>query len=1038
MGGYFIVNGLEKVLRLLQVPMRNMALAIKRPAYRNRGAFYTEYAVMMRCARVDQSTSTITLHYLSTGTLRLRLSVRKQEFMVPLTIILKALQPDCSDRDVYAQMIGGSKSGVGTIIAPQIEGLMREQSIYARRHQISSPIALLGSMFASLFREHLPLDADNALFGKFFLEKFIAVHVDDFSCKHNVLVLMARKLYCFARHECCEDNVDSIGHQELLLPGHILSAYIKEKLEESLAQAASHVRRDARTDFNNTRSKLQKEFRVYCGKILGRYVATIGSKTASFLATGNLVSSSGLDLQQTTGFAIVAERLNKWRYLSHFRSVHRGQFFTTMKTTAVRKLLPESWGFLCPVHTPDGSPCGLLSHLAARAHIVCSASTLPNSWRLKLIDIAVSLGMSPTRGSSIKMATNIRKYWPDLHMCPCRHWTGDCILQVCLDGIVLGSASNQVCVKITVALRRLKVKFSPTFGIDKTIEIAHVNQGIDSRSPFSGLYLFSQAARFVRPVIQCGISTRIELIGPFEQMTLQIACNVDGKTLSSKSALNYQETHLEIDPMNMLSVLATLTPFSEFNQSPRNMYQCQMGKQTMGTPAHSLPHRCDNKLYRILTPQAPLVCTHDYRNFNFDLYAQGTNSVVAVVSYTGYDMEDAMIINKSAYERGFSHGVVYKNILVDLDVEAKRRKTHENNTGLLLFGNLKSISHVSDKLDSCDSVDDTTLLGEDGLPEIGQKICTGELLWCAFFEHSGERIYGKHQDETAYVDAVRFLGYSQGKELIKRKACITLRFPRNPVIGDKFSSRHGQKGVLSILWPECDMPFTESGFTPDIIINPHAFPSRMTIGMLIESMAGKSAALSGRFQDGTPFNFHEDFKAIDFFGNQLCAAGYEYYGSEPVYSGFSGLLMRVELFIGVVYYQRLRHMVSDKSQVRATGPIHQLTHQPIKGRKRHGGIRLGEMERDALLAHGSAFLLYDRLMVCSDSHSVYVCANPVCGSILTPCHYVLPSSFKFLESYICYECRGRRCLTFAMPYVYRYLTNELAGMNIKLKLLHTN
>jgi DNA-directed RNA polymerase I subunit RPA2 len=148
--------------------------------------------------------------------------------------------------------------------------------------------------------------------------------------------------------------------------------------------------------------------------------------------------------------------------------------------------------------------------------------------------------------------------------------------------------------------------------------------------------------------------------------------------------------------------------------------------------------------------------------------------------------------------------------------------------------------------------------------------------------------------------------------------------------------------------------------------------------------------------------------------------------------------MRVELFIGIVYYQRLRHMVSDKSQVRATGPIHQLTHQPIKGRKRHGGIRLGEMERDALLAHGTAFLLYDRLMVCSDSHPVYVCANPICGSVLTPYHYVPPLSSKSFENYICYECRSRRCLTFAMPYVYRYLTNELAGMNIKIKLMHSN
>jgi DNA-directed RNA polymerase I subunit RPA2 len=261
------------------------------------------------------------------------------------------------------------------------------------------------------------------------------------------------------------------------------------------------------------------------------------------------------------------------------------------------------------------------------------------------------------------------------------------------------------------------------------------------------------------------------------------------------------------------------------------------------------------------------------------------------------------------------------------------------------------------------------------------------------------------------------------------------------VIGDKFSSRHGQKGVLSILWPACDMPFTESGLTPDIIINPHAFPSRMTIGMLIESMAGKSSAIHGHFHDGTPFEFHENEKAIDLCAEQLCAAGHQYYGSETVYSGFSGLLLRVEIFVGVVYYQRLRHMVSDKSQVRATGPVHPLTQQPIKGRKRHGGIRLGEMERDALLAHGAAFLLHDRLLESSDRYLAHICSNSRCGSLLASANHSTTNSFTHsLEarvydhdsSQICFACKNSACASVSMPYVYRYLSNELAGMNVKL------
>ena len=195
---------------------------------------------------------------------------------------------------------------------------------------------------------------------------------------------------------------------------------------------------------------------------------------------------------------------------------------------------------------------------------------------------------------------------------------------------------------------------------------------------------------------------------------------------------------------------------------------------------------------------------------------------------------------------------------------------------------------------------------------------------------------------------------------------MVFRYDRRPIIGDKFSSRHGQKGVLSCIWPAEDMPFSENGIIPDVIINPNAFPSRMTIGMLVESMAGKAGAMHGYFPDSTPFRFDENNRAIDHFGEQLASAGYNYYGSETLYSGSSGLMMEAEIFMGVVYYQRLRHMVSDKYQCRATGPINKYTKQPVKGRKAGGGVRFGEMERDSLISHGASFLLRDRLMTCSD------------------------------------------------------------------------
>ena len=287
-----------------------------------------------------------------------------------------------------------------------------------------------------------------------------------------------------------------------------------------------------------------------------------------------------------------------------------------------------------------------------------------------------------------------------------------------------------------------------------------------------------------------------------------------------------------------------------------------------------------------------------------------------------------MILNKSAYERGFAHASVYKTIEVDLKEEVKGAAASTASSDVQMrFGN-KQKQRGNDYVYAS--------LGEDGLPNVGDRVEEGDPLYCIVDSKNNFDKVGKHKErEHAYVQTIRTLGSDKGVSN-ENKLSMTLRFPRNPVIGDKFSSRHGQKGVLSILWPNEDMPFSESGISPDVIINPHAFPSRMTIGMLVESMAGKSGALHGTYQDATPFTFHEsgDKVSVDYFGEQLQAAGYNYYGSEALYSGVSGCVMEADLFIGVVYYQRLRHMVSDKYQVRATGPVNELTRQPIKGKEK--------------------------------------------------------------------------------------------------------
>jgi len=737
--------------------------------------------------------------------------------------------------------------------------------------------------------------------------------------------------------------------------------------------------------------------------------ADIGRRLEYFLATGNLVSDTGLDLQQTSGFTIVAERLNYWRYVSHFRSIHRGAFFTQLRTTTVRKLLPDAWGFLCPVHTPDGSPCGLLNHLTRGCTVMQTSADRA--------DLLASL--TPLMLSAGALMLPLAATLPQANYLP-----------IILDAALIGRVHIDEADALAAALRAHKVAVGSAGGdslLDRTISTLEIALILPRRGgAFAGLYLAAGAARFCRLVRNMQYDA-VETIGPLEQTTLRIA-------YASEDFRPGETSHVEADPTAIFSLIASLTPFCDFNQSPRNMYQCQMGKQTMGTPFHSFPHRVDTKAYRLHTPQSPIVRNASYDEHALDEYATGANAVVAVISYTGYDMEDAMIINKGSYERGFGHGSVYLNVTIDLNQMKRKGEplTHR-------FGNMRDSggpptpppgSQADDSRAEGEELLYEKTLGADGFPAIGQTLQQGDPL-CAFVDEStGRHGVKRHKSsENATVEEVRLLG-GEGANALCEKATIKLRINRNPIPGDKFSSRHGQKGVMSRLWPAEDMPFTESGLTPDILFNPHGFPSRMTIGMLLESMAGKAGASHGVAQDGTPFRFSEKHRAVDYFGEQLRTAGFAYHGTETMYSGIYGTEMDVQIFVGVVYYQRLRHMVSDKDQVRAKGPIQPLTRQPIHGRKVHGGIRLGEMERDALLAHGTSFILQERLLHCSDEAKALVCGR--CGSLLAPMMQP-PDGGGGRGQAQCRSCgEGKGEVdVITIPYVFQYLTNELAAMNIR-------
>lgn len=1017
------MNGIERIIRLLQVNKRNFPIAIDRKSFTNRGSEYTTKGVAMRCVRPDETSITNTIHLLDDGNIIMRFAWRKREYLVPVMMIFKALI-DTSDKEVFEAIVGraGSAASKDARLVNQVEVLLRTFKTYGLYYKDETR-AFLGSKFRGTLG--VPNAMSDVEVGEEFLRKIVLVHLGNADVTHEqdqdkftTLAFMCRKLYSLGADECAPENVDVVANQDLLLGGFLFGMIIKERLEESIGASlrgslVQYFRQNPTENF--TTEKFQQDFPK---KIFSKVDTKIGAALEYFLSTGNLSSVSGLDQQQASGFTIVAEKLNFLRYLAHFRSVHRGAFFTELRTTTVRKLTPESWGFLCPVHTPDGSPCGLLNHLAHKAMVLTDG-----------LDVSAIPRLIQELGADVVSSASIDECWP-----------------IMLDGKVLGWCAPATAKRIHDCFRHWKVEGS--HDIPLHLEIGYIPRSNGGAYP--GLYMASRPSRMVRPVKYLPLGKE-DYVGPTEQSFMGIA------VVPWEIEPDFH-SHVEFTPTNILSILANMTPFSDHNQSPRNMYQCQMAKQTMGTPTTALAHRTDNKMYHLQTGQSPVVRSSLYNQYGLDNWPNGMNAIVAVISYTAYDMDDAMIINKSAFERGFGYGTIYKTMKITLRDDNRAMSARRVKK---LFGFPQSAEIKGEWRKTLD---------DDGLPLVGTMVKEGDYLaaWHSvemdfadnFINTDGETHFERYKEsEVGYIDQVRLIGSETGSEPLQTIS-VKIRIPRAPQVGDKFSSRHGQKGVLSRLWPTVDMPFSETGIQPDVIINPHAFPSRMTIGNLVEVMAGKSGALHGLSQDGTPWRFDEQYPAKDYFGDQLKKAGYNYAGSEPMYSGITGEEFAADIYIGVVYYQRLRHMVNDKFQVRTTGPIVPTTGQPVKGRKRHGGVRVGEMEKDALLAHGGAFLLQDRLINCSDYTRSWICKP--CGSFLSVQPTVSPYIGKKKKgSFVrCRKCAvrvktgmdlagldgemwedgqgnlfigGDRTTEVVVPGALKFLDAELAAMGVKLK-----
>jgi len=1084
-GGYFICNGIERVLRLLVQPRRHVATGVRRAAYARRGPGFSDLAVTMRCVRPDETSAVIRAHYLQDGGAQFAVVVGRGEYFIPAGVLLRALTP-LSDRALFDAIVAPSPGGPAarSFVADRAEAVLRAPVAAGVRSR-GEAVAHLGAAFRAALGA--PARATHAQSGAAFLDAHVFVHLTPFparegggegdeaasALKADAALSMLRKLFALASGAASPDDADAATMHEILLPGTLLAKAVADRLGECLRAARDGVARAARSGAAPSDPATLRR--------AADRMPDVGRKVEYLLNTGNFAPAGGAaDLPQTTGFSVVAEKLNHARFLSHFRAVHRGAYFAELRTTAVRRLRPESWGFVCPVHTPDGAPCGLLTHLAAPCRLVAGGEGHAGRTRAALAALAragvhpAGAGAPPPGGPPLFVEAHVDGRLAGWVPGARAAWVADSLRADKAAALAVEAAGGTVrgeremfegrlrqdhardalgplylppqkapppaalaidewcsasdgresegkrqprargcqAARARRRARRAPPRPHPTAGRTRThdppppphpqptpgalpadAEVALVPP--TRGGPYPGLFIFTGPGRMARPVLRLdaqGEPAGAELIGTLEQAFLAIRCPDGSPPAPGVPA----HTHAEPAPTSMLSILASWTPFSDRNQSPRNMYQCQMAKQTMGTPATALAHRADGKLYRLHTPQAPLVRTGAHGAYAGDEFPSGFNAVVAVLAATGFDMEDAMILNAASLQRGLARGEIVKTEVLDAGdadgafgaepaAAAGARPPAPSETA---FGQTLP-AHRPDPGAPPAPHADADRVGADGLPHVGAVLYPGASYACRLDSATGRaRVSRLKGDEVAVVDRVTVTG-AGGRAPGASRAAVTLRVARPPVVGDKFSSRHGQKGVLSRAWPDADLPFAEAtGARPDLIINPHAFPSRMTVGMLVESVAAKAGALTGRFVDATPFagaaaGPHApppDPAAAA--GAALEAAGFSRAGGERLVSGVTGEAFDADIFVGPVYYQRLRHMVSDKFQVRSVGPVNALTRQPVKGRKAGGGVRFGEMERDALLAHGAPALLRDRLFLCSDPGTADVCGR--CGSLLTP------------------------------------------------------
>lgn len=1009
LGGYFIINGNEKVIVGQEKIAENKVYVFKT----NKNSKYSYIAEIKSASKIGfNSPKNCCVKFSNNDKLYnnlVKVSIPHCKIDIPLFILFRAFGV-ISDKEILQCIVLNieENQNIIKILYPSIE-----DSKYILTQNDAIEYILKYSMILGQPKDiKITRERKIVLFKEMIMRDVLSHMGLDLKKKALFLGYMVKKLIRCYLKEIDVDDRDSYCNKRVETSGYLMAVAFRQYFTKLIKDIRNQIMKELNSNPWKNSKKLNIET-IINNNNLFRIIksTTIESGLKYCLATGNWGIKSTFS---RVGIAQVLNRLTYASTLSHLRRINTPTE-KTGKLIPPRKLHNTQWGIICPSETPEGGSVGLVKNMAIMTTITNDYSEEPIKKILENIDIVEIIDIDNLDYNDMNIKTKIFINGEWLYITSeantvykeLIHCKRTAIINI-YTSISFNNSLNEILIYTDAGrcCRPLYILDNNNLRITKD-DVRKIEIG---EYDFNNLLLKSLNGSNFSKNPQCDIKEGcIEYIDTEESLHRMISASYS--TIKKKKT---KYNNCEIHPSLILGVLSSLIPFSNHNQSPRNTYQSAMGKQAMGIYMTNYRKRMDTMAHILHYPHKPLVNTRIGRILPSNNVPNGLNVIVAICSYSGYNQEDSVLINRGSVERGLFNSTFYRTYKDDEKKiqssgrEEKFIKPDPSITKGIKPGNYDKIN-MNGFIDINTPVDSNDIIIGKVLP-IKEKFKTKYL-----YKDSSTFL---RSNETGHIDEVYMNRNGEGHKFCK----IRVRSLRIPAIGDKFSSRHGQKGTVGMVVNEEDMPYTKDGIRPDIVVNPHAIPSRMTIAQLIECILGKVCSVAGGYGDGTPFM---DTK-INNIMKILEDHNFDKTGNEILYNGINGTQMKSKILIGPTYYQKLKHMVEDKIHSRAEGPMVMITRQPAEGRARDGGLRFGEMERDCMIAHGTVQFLKERMLDVSDNYRVFICRE--CGLIgaVNPVQNI----------YKCKSCNNYNDFSeIRIPYACKLLVQELESMSIAPRFL---